>query len=170
LTNKIAVMAIPADIRDIWGDSPLLRNEDPEIYEKLAGQISQAVGPIDVIEWLWVKDVLDLSWEIRRLRRFKTMLIELERATKEENRAYFETEPGETGLFLRNLDHWEKIDNLLAVAEARRAVALREIERRRASVAERLRTASKAIIEGEYEEQDEAGQISALKGNSTEVP
>ena len=50
-------MAIPADIRDIWGDPPLLRNEDPEIYEKLAGQIRQAVRPIDVIEWLWVKDV-----------------------------------------------------------------------------------------------------------------
>jgi hypothetical protein len=69
-------MAIPGDIRDTWGDPPLSRNEDPEIYAKLAGQISQAVGPIDVIEWLWVKDVLDLSWEIRRLRRFKTMLIE----------------------------------------------------------------------------------------------
>jgi hypothetical protein len=164
-------MAIPADIRDIWGDSPLLRNEDPEIYEKLAGQISQAVGPIDVIEWLWVKDVLDLSWEIRRLRRFKTMLIELERATKEEkDRAYFETEPGETGLFLRNLDHWEKIDNLLAVAEARRAVALREIERRRASLAERLRTASTALIEGEYEEQNGGGETRASKGTSSEVP
>jgi hypothetical protein len=165
LTNKIAVMAIPGDIRDIWGDPPLLRNEDPEIYDKLAGQISQAVGPIDVIEWLWVKDVLDLSWEIRRLRRFKTMLIQLERATKEEKyRAYFETEPGETRLFLANLDHWEKIDNLLAVAEARRAVALREIERRRASVAERLRTASKAIIEGEYEEQDGDGETQCIEG------
>src|SRR5580704_16622930 len=81
---------------------------------------------------------------------FKTILIELERITKEDKyRAYFETEPGETRLFLNSLDHWEKIDNLLAVAEARRAVALREIERRRASVAERLRTASKALIEGE---------------------
>jgi hypothetical protein len=164
-------MAIPGDIREIWGDPPLLRNENPEIYEKLAGQISQAVGPTDVIEWVWVKDILDLSWEIRRLRRFKTMLIELERAnTEEKYRAYYETEPGETRLFLGNLDHWEKIDALLAVAEARRAVVLREIERRRASVAERLRTSSKAIIEGEYEEQDEAGEISASKENGSEVP
>jgi hypothetical protein len=171
LTKKIAVMAIPGDIREIWGDPPLLRNEDPETYEKLAGQISQAVGPIDVIEWLWVKDILDLSWEIRRLRRFKTMLIELERAdSEEEYQAYHETELGQASLFLLKLDHWEKIDNLLAVAEARRAVALREIERRRASVAERLRTASNAIIEGQYEEQDEAGEISASKENDSEVP
>jgi hypothetical protein len=109
--------------------------------------------------------VLDLSWDIRRLRRFKTILIELERITKEDKyRAYFETEPGETRLFLNSLDHWEKIDNLLAVAEARRAVALREIERRRASVAERLRTASKALIEGEYEEQDGGGETQCIEG------
>ena len=165
LTKKIAVMAIPEDIREIWGDPPLLRNESAETYEMLARQISQAVGPTDVIEWVWVKDILDLSWEIRRLRRFKTMLIELERATKEEkHQAYFETEPGETGLFLRNLDHWEKIDSLLAVAEARRMVALREIERRRASLAERLRTASKALIEGEYEEQKGGGETRCIEG------
>jgi hypothetical protein len=171
LTNKIAVMAIPGDIREIWGDPPLLRNEDREIYEKLAGQISQAVGPIDVIEWVWVKDILDLSWEIRRLRRFKTVLIELDRITKEDKyQAYFETEPGETRLFLNNLDHWEKSDNLLAVAEARRMVALREIERRRAGLAERLRTTSTSLIEGEYEEQDREGKSSASQGNSSEVP
>ena len=165
LTKKIAVMAIPEDIREIWGDPPLLRNESAETYEMLARQISQAVGPTDVIEWVWVKDILDLSWEIRRLRRFKTILIELERITKEDKfQTYFETEPGETRLFLNNLDHWEKIDNLLAVAEARRAVALREIERRRASLAERLRTASKALIEGEYEEQKGGGETRCIEG------
>ena len=165
MTNKTAVMTIPEDIREIWGDPPLLRNESAETYEMLARQISQAVGPTDVIEWVWVKDILDLSWEIRRLRRFKTILIELERITKEDKfQAYFETEPGETRLFLNNLDHWEKIDNLLAVAEARRAVALREIERRRASLAERLRTASKALIEGEYEEQKGGGETRCIEG------
>jgi hypothetical protein len=171
LTKKIAVMAIPGDIREVWGDPPLLRNENLETYEKLAGQISQAVGPIDVIEWLWVKDILDLSWEIRRLRRFKTMLIELERADSEEaHQAYYETEPGETRLFLGNLEPWEKIDNLLAVAESRRAAVLREIERRRASLAERMRMASNDIIEGECKEQDRAGEISRIEGNSGEVP
>jgi hypothetical protein len=83
LTKKLAVLAVPNNIRKIWGEPPLLRNEDPGIYEKLARQISQTVAPIDVIEWLWVKDILDLSWEIRRLRRFKTTLIELRRANTE---------------------------------------------------------------------------------------
>jgi hypothetical protein len=165
MTKKIAVMEIPGDILEIWGAPPLLRSEDPKIYEKLARQISQAVGPTDVVEWLWIKDILDLSWEIRRLRRSKIALIDLERITKEdEYQAFFATEPGETRLFLNSLDLWERIDNLLAVAEARRAAALREIERRRASVAERLRTASEAIIEGEYEEQDAGGETQCIQG------
>jgi hypothetical protein len=49
----------------------------PAIYDKLAGQISLAVGPIDVIEWLWVKDILDLSWEIRRLRGLRQRCLDL---------------------------------------------------------------------------------------------
>jgi len=28
---------------------------------------------------LWIKDIVDLSWEIQRLRRFKALLIELVR-------------------------------------------------------------------------------------------
>jgi hypothetical protein len=158
-------MTIPEDIREIWGDPPLLRSEDPETYEKLARQISEAVRLIDAVEWLWTKDILDLSWEIRRLRRFKIVLLDLERITKENKyQAHFETEPGETRLFLNNIALWERIDNLLAVAEARRAAALREIERRRASVAERLRTASKAIIEGEYEDQDPGEETQCIEG------
>jgi hypothetical protein len=165
LTKKLALMTIPSDIRKIWGEPPLLRNEDPETYEKLARQISQSVGPVDAIEWLWIKDILDLSWEIRRLRRFKTMLIELARAGSEQaDQAYYETEPGETRLFMRNLEFWQRIDHLLAVAESRRAATLREIARRRASLAELLRNASSEIIEGECEEQVR------IEGNSGEVP
>src|SRR5262249_36517250 len=31
------------------------------------------------IEWLWLKDVVDLSWEILRLRRLKIDLVEIDR-------------------------------------------------------------------------------------------
>jgi cobalamin biosynthesis protein CobT len=222
LARKLALMKIPGDIREIWGPAPLLRHEDPETYERLARQISHDVAPTDVIDWLAVKDVLDLTWEIRRLRRFKAMLIELKREDKmadetedaeedqdadedqdvdedqyadetedagdaqdmgetqdvdktedadeaqdanqgqdetqrlEEMRRYYETEQGETKLFLENLDHWERIDNLIAAAEMRRAAALHGIERRRPGVADRLRQASNNIIEGECEEPAQA--------------
>lgn len=43
------------------------------------GQCVKCVEPQDIIEWLWVKDVVDLSWEILRLRRLKIDLVEIDR-------------------------------------------------------------------------------------------
>ena len=50
------------------------------------------------------------------------------------------------------LDDVERIDRMIANAEARRHVVLREIDRHRAAVAARLRAAAEAIEEGEFEE------------------
>src|SRR5436190_15819180 len=117
------------------GGASLLSSEDPKAYDKLARTIIKDVAPTDIIEWLWIKDVLDLSWEVRRLRRFKIALIELKRdkelrksGNMDEDREYTESERGDLRLFLKNLDDWEKIDQLLTMAEARRITVLREIE------------------------------------------
>jgi hypothetical protein len=157
--TKTEVAQIPPEIRELWGEPPLLSSEDLKAYDKLARTIIKDVAPTDVIEWLWIKDVLDLSWEVRRLRRFKITLIELKRDDElresenmDQARNYMESEQGETELFLDNLGDWEKIDQLLTMAEARRITVLREIERRRESFADRLRKASSDIIEGECEE------------------
>jgi hypothetical protein len=122
------------------------------------------------------KDVVDLSWEIRRLRQFKIRLIELKRKEEleginehyaDESREYWESEQGETELFLKNLDHREKIDHLLAIAEARRVAVLREIERRRANFAGRFGKASSDIIDGEYDTISDTGQVSEKDNNVT---
>ena len=55
------------------------------------------------------------------------------------------------------LDDVERIDRMIANAEARRHVVLREIDRHRAAVAARLRAAAEAIEEGEFEEVPEPG-------------
>lgn len=54
------------------GDPPLLNGEDKTAYETLSAQIESAVEPKDSIEYLWVRDVIDLTWEIQRLRRLKS--------------------------------------------------------------------------------------------------
>jgi hypothetical protein len=153
------ISQIPDHVRELWGKPPLLRSEDPKVYDKLAQTVVRAIEPGDGIEWLLVNDVVAHSWEIRRLRQFKTLLIELKREEdiacsddEDEAREYGESEQGETSLFLNNLDHWEKIDYLLTVVEARRDAVLREIDRRRASFADRRRNASSHIIDGEFEE------------------
>jgi hypothetical protein len=62
-----------------------------------------------------------------------------------------------TEAFLHSLDDYERIDFLLASAEARRNASLREIERHSESLASRLRRASEDIIEGEFTEP--SGQV-----------
>ena len=74
--------SIPEHILRIFGDPPLLSTENPEIYFLLLRTIAQEVCPQNVIEWFWVKDLVDLTWEIRRLRRFKTVLMEIERRSR----------------------------------------------------------------------------------------
>ncbi len=57
--------------------------------------------------------------------------------------------------FAASLDEFERIEKLIAAAEARRAATLREIELYRASLAARLREQSDRaamIAEGEFEE------------------
>jgi hypothetical protein len=57
------------------GPAPLLEGEDANAYEALKGQIRSAVAPNDIIEEIWVRDVLDLLWETMRLRRLKAKLV-----------------------------------------------------------------------------------------------
>ena len=53
-------------------------SKDDEIYWNCMERFVKCVEPQDVIEWLWIKDVVDLSWEILRLRRLKIDLVEID--------------------------------------------------------------------------------------------
>jgi hypothetical protein len=50
-----------------------------------------------------------------------------------------------------DLDSFERIERLIASAEARRNAALRELERHRSAFAERLRRATEEVVDGEFE-------------------
>ena len=134
----------------------------------------------------WVRDVVDLLWEVLRLRRLKASLLLASAASGLEQlltpvlgwqdvgplsqewharensaRAQVDKFLNERGLTLdaitaetlsKKLDDVERIDRMIANAEARRHVVLREIDRHRAAVAARLRAAAEAIEEGEFEQ------------------
>jgi hypothetical protein len=53
---------------------PLVRGEDAATYDQLAARITAAVAPANVIEEIWVRDVVDLVWEAVRLRRLRAGL------------------------------------------------------------------------------------------------
>jgi hypothetical protein len=66
---------VPTEVRDLLGKPPLLATEDQNEYEALLAELAHEVKPSDVIEWLWVKDVADLTWEIIRYRRIKAAYV-----------------------------------------------------------------------------------------------
>jgi hypothetical protein len=90
-TNSVFPSLVPTEVRALFGDPPLLRGEEPSLYNNLMDQFSKLVEPKDMIEWWWVKDMTDHSWEIRRLRRFKVLIVELRRDQVVDNRGLWNT-------------------------------------------------------------------------------
>ena len=67
------------DLDAILGKSPVLPSEDSRAYEKLNDQFREAVNPHDIIEEILVRDVVDIAWEIQRLKDYKKQLLQAER-------------------------------------------------------------------------------------------
>jgi hypothetical protein len=61
---------IPSSVHAILDDPPLMRGEDEAAYQRLVGQLGVESGAASAIDWLLVKDVADLTWQIARLRRW----------------------------------------------------------------------------------------------------
>ena len=175
------ISEIPADVLELWGEPSILNSEDPKRYLKLAVQFANDVRPNDFIEWFLVKDVLDLTWEILRLRQMKAECVEITRdqlvegwlkaanikaanfdvnKTSPELKAFLNGGRITARAFLGALPYYERIEYLLAGAEGRRAAVLREIDRRRDSLAFRMRVASDRIIDGELASHRPAAAVS----------
>lgn len=60
----------------VLGPVPVVKGEDPAAYDQLLARVWAQVKPANVIEELWVDDIVDLSSNIQRYRRYKKSLIE----------------------------------------------------------------------------------------------
>jgi hypothetical protein len=234
----------------LFGPPLLLEGEDAAAYDQLLVQICAAVEPVDVIDEMFIADIVSLEWEVLRWRRLKSSLIrarglealekflarELDydlyserfadeltkilrdnfpddqvedaqtlagecarnepdaddrvnellasigmdmdeildlakgRRAKELVQEYVRREPDALTLvnqlltsagksmdgltadaLAERLDAIERIDRLTTIAESRRNVSLREIDRRRAVLGEALRRSVQEIEDGEFE-------------------
>jgi len=90
-TISVFPSLVPTEVRALFGDPPLLRGEEASLYNNLMDQFTRLVEPKDMIEWWWVKDITDHTWEIRRLRRFEVLFVELRRDKVVKNRKHWET-------------------------------------------------------------------------------
>jgi hypothetical protein len=66
---------IAAGHLELFGPPPLLDGESQEVYDTLLPRVTGTVNPKDIIEEIWVHDIVDLVWEILRLRRLKVALL-----------------------------------------------------------------------------------------------
>src|SRR3954470_18477484 len=67
---------IPARLAPFVLKPALLPGEREAEYLALVDAVSAAFLPTDAIEWLWVKDIVDYTWQAQRLRRLKADLIQ----------------------------------------------------------------------------------------------
>ena len=70
-----SVARLTPEIKAILGPPPLLEGEDVNAYDALHDRLRAAVVPVDMVDELLVKSLLDLAWEGRRLRLHKAVMI-----------------------------------------------------------------------------------------------
>ena len=58
-----------------FGPAPLLEGEDSAGYDELLAHVSGAIKPADIIEEIWIRDIVALTWEALRLRRARAALL-----------------------------------------------------------------------------------------------
>ena len=71
--------AVPEQVRALLGPSWLIEGEDPNLYENLLERVGAAVQPTDIIDWLLLKDVVAITWEIQRSRRQRETVVRMGR-------------------------------------------------------------------------------------------
>lgn len=171
----------------------LLPGEREADYAAIAGRIIGASRPKDAIEEILIRDVIDLSWEVLRLRRVKAGILrasmgagveqalaevgysDLEEDTLSESWAAGDANArkevdailAKAGLtldevtaktFESKIDVFERIDRMLASAEARRNNALREIDRHRDAAGAAVRQAIDEVEDVEFRDV-ETGEV-----------
>ena len=178
---------------DFLGPAPLLEGEDKADYIGLLEEVRRQVSPKDAIEQIYVRDIVDLTWELMRYRRIKVALLHTGQvravqqvastnhwrglnadarwavsAAVKTSLAAGVKEVAKYGVTLQDInahafaserDTLLRLDQNMMQIEARRNFALREVERRRASLGRRLGAVINEV-EAEFKEVPAEGSTS----------
>jgi hypothetical protein len=76
--TEIAAARVPGQVQRlaVFGPPLLLEGEDATAYDELLGRICAAVKPVDIIDELFIADIVALEWEVLRWRRLKRTLMQ----------------------------------------------------------------------------------------------
>ena len=75
--SKTEIAAVPGQVQRlaVFGPPLLLEGEDAAAYDELLGRICAAVKPVDIIDEIFIADIVALESDVLRLRRLKLSLI-----------------------------------------------------------------------------------------------
>ena len=162
------------------GPSPLIAGENAAAYDDLVARVRGALQPRDILEDIWVRDVVDLAWEVLRLRRLKAQLMRVAarhgmsdvlgdlpvddpcevadqwHAGDAEAAAEVSQALAAAGLTIDAVmaqtltERIGDIERMMTATEARRDTILRELDRRRAGLAVSLRRAIREAEAAEF--------------------
>src|SRR5262245_59393872 len=74
----------PAKYTKLFGSAPVLTSEHLSEYETMLMALQECIKPQDFILQMYVKDLADVTWEIRRYELHKTLVIEREHQRQQE--------------------------------------------------------------------------------------
>jgi hypothetical protein len=181
------------------GDAPLVGDEKQDDYDSFFAAIVSTLTQPDIIDELYLKDFVDLSWQIRRERLIsadiirlyqKDVILRLLKATRSEPNEAPDTQTAVYRIFgadseaqswlsdpvarkkidadleargyspstvlaeayINGAAEIDMVEHRIASYEARRMMALREIERRSEKSARQLERATSDIIDGDFHE------------------
>lgn len=116
-----ARVAMPAEVTEALGPPELTSLEDETLFDRLIGHFAATIRPSDFVEWLWVRDLADLSFELARYQRATRTLITLRRdrairttletkpmTTREQIRSVLTTKNDENLAVANILSHWRR--------------------------------------------------------------
>ena len=189
---KVKSKSVKSDLADsktlldkFLGPYPIMEGEDPAAYAGLLAEVRRQAAPKDIIEEIYVRDIVDLTWELLRARKIKVALLHkgqvraVQQFLNSGNRVQFDYEDKKniSAALAKGLSHavsmlnksgitvqeinahafslereaLQLIDQNMVQVEARRNFTIREIEKRRSSLAERM-ASSLNEVEADYTE------------------
>ena len=142
----------PAELAFLSSEASVLDTESYADYKRFFDEVIDALKSVDIIGWILAKDVVDITWEIRRERLTKAEFMRREQHAPSLRRPGVRSEDEHLAkAFIGSFKYIDAIDRRIAQLEVRRGNILAEIERRNDRMAQRL-AAALDVEDAEYSE------------------
>jgi len=98
------------DLDEMLGKRPILPSEDHKAYDQLTYKFRATISPKDIVEEILVRDVIDLTWEVQRLKNYKNQILQFNQGSALEK--VFDQIFGYGSVKRELIDKWKKGDPL----------------------------------------------------------